>query len=447
MPPSFTRRTTLQLSIASFLASLATKATSQDLEGVDVIVVGAGLAGLAAAQELRANGASVVVLEASDQIGGRVRTDWSLGAPFEVGAGWIHGPSAENPTWQLADSAGADLFVTDDASLELYDQFGDALSEEEHGRQDDISTRLQRFLNAPDRRQDARSIHEAIADIDPDLLNDPQGRWTLSTNLEFDIGAAIEDISAANALMSDAFGGADVVFTQGYDSILAPLAEGLDIRLNTPVSWVWYGEEGVEVAGFEADYLVCAVPLGVLKAGTIAFDPPLPAAIQEAVEAIGFGSVTKIALKFAEPFWDISTQYFGIMTEPKGRWNYWLNYRTFSDENILLGLCVGRYAPFADRMTPQEMTNDAMSVLRSVWDDDVTTPQAVVTTHWSEDPLFRGAYSYPQTGGSIAQFESFEYPVADRIFMAGEHTIFDHHGTTHGAIMSGRRAAEAIAEE
>lgn len=444
---TLTRRDALKASIATFLASLTSPVNAQDLEGPEVIVVGAGLAGLAAAKELQAHGASVIVLEAGPTIGGRVRTDMSLGAPFEHGAGWIHGPSEDNPMRQLADEADATLFVTDDASLELYDQFGDALTDEEHGRQDDISARLEWFLNAPGRREDQRSIHGAISDTDPDLLNDPQGRWTLSSNLEFDIGAAIEDISAANALASDAFGGADVIFTEGYDRILEPLAEGLDIRLNTPVSWIWYGEEGVEVDGFEADYLVCAVPLGVLKAGTIEFIPPLPEAMQNAVDEIGFGSVTKIALKFEEPFWDISTQYFGIMTEPKGRWNYWLNYRTFSDENILLGLSVGRYAPFADRMSAEEMTNDALSVLRSVWGDDVSTPQAVLTTHWSVDPLFYGAYSFPQVGGDISQFESFEYPLADRVFMAGEHTIFDYHGTTHGALMSGRRAAAAILED
>lgn len=439
-----TRRDTLKLSISAFLASLAGCAHAQDLEGTEVIVVGAGLAGLAAAKELQAHGASVIVLEAGSYIGGRVRTDRSLGAPFEFGAGWIHGPSGANPTRELADQAGADLFVTDDGSLELFDQYGDALTDEEHGRQDDMSARLRRFLNAPARRQDARSVYDAVSDMDPELLNDPLGRWNLSANLEFDIGAGIEDISAANALASDAFGGADAILREGYDQILAPLASGLDIRLNTPVSWIWYGDDGVEVEGFEADYIVCAVPLGVLKAGTIEFDPPLPENIQDAVDQIGFGSVTKIALKFDAPFWDVSTQYFGMLTEPKGRWNYWLNYRTFSDQNILLGLSVGQYAPFADRMSANEMANDAMAVLRSVWEDDVTAPQAVLTTHWSEDPLFRGAYSYPQTGGTIAQFESFEDPIADRVFMAGEHTIFDYHGTTHGALTSGRRAAASI---
>jgi monoamine oxidase len=132
------------------------------------------------------------------------------------------------------------------------------------------------------------------------------------------------------------------------------------------------------------------------------------------------------------------------MTEPKGRWNYWLNYRTFSDKNILLGLSFGRYAPIADQMTPAAMTNDALDVLRSVWGERVGKPQSVLTTHWSEDPHFKGAYSYSQAGGSAAQYEIFAQPIAERLFFAGEHTIFEYHGTTHGALLSGLRAAEQI---
>jgi monoamine oxidase len=192
--------------------------------------------------------------------------------------------------------------------------------------------------------------------------------------------------------------------------------------------------------------VVCAVPLGVMKSGAITFDPPLPAPLRDAVAQIGFGTVTKIALKFDKPFWPTDTQYFGMMTQPQGRWNYWLNYRRFSDHNILLGFSFGNYAAQADRMRPSEMTRDALKVLRSVWGTAVAHPTQVLTTHWSQDPHFKGAYSFPQTGGTIAQFDRFAQPVAGRLFMAGEHTLFDHHGTTHGALLSGRRAARAIAQ-
>lgn len=270
------------------------------------------------------------------------------------------------------------------------------------------------------------------------------GRWFLSAFIEFDIGAGIEDVSAANAFADSAFDGEDVIFLNGYDSILAPLREELDIRFGTLVEQIVYGDNGVSVNDLDADYVVCSVPLGVLKDQTIQFTPPLPHDLQKAISELGFGSVTKIALKFDRAFWDTGVQYFGIATEPKGRWNYWLNYRTFSNENVLLGLSFGRYAPVADKMTPEEMTADALSVLRSVWGNSVSSPESVLTTHWSEAANFKGAYSFPQTGGSQNQFDIFADPVADRLLFAGEHTLFDYHSTTHGALLSGLRAAEKI---
>lgn len=439
-----TRRNAIKLGIAAIVSMLASRAPAQDLSGKTVIVIGAGIAGLAAGQALRKSGATVIVLEAGDYVGGRIRTDRSMGAPFEHGAGWIHGPSAQNPIQQLANQIGASTYVTDDDSLTVFGPGGAPLPPAGIKQIDDSYDRLPPDIYDNVEWGDERSISEVLAELNPGLLKDPFGQWLLSAYVEFDLGAGIEDISAINAFEDRAFDGADVVLLEGYDTILAPLKDGLDIRLGTPVTQIGYGVDGVKVNNLSADYAICTVPLGVLKAGGIQFDPPLPNPVQAAITELGFGTVTKLALKFDAPFWDVNTQYFGITTNPKGRWNYWLNYRTFSDENILLGLSFGRYAPIADRMSQQEMTTDALDVLRSVWGQSVSIPKAVLSTHWSENPLFRGAYSYPQAGGSPEQFDVFAKPVKDRLFFAGEHTIFDYHSTTHGALMTGVRAADAI---
>jgi len=450
----FDRRALLRSLVAiGAVASLPTRpAKAQTLEETSVIVVGAGLSGLAAGRTLADLGAKVTVIEARAHPGGRLRTDWSMGPPFEVGAGWIHGPSPKNPSKQLADAVGSQYVVTDDDNLVVFDRDGYAIADNAletiNERWEGLLERLDAELETSDRR----SLAQAVAAFDAGALADPGMNWALSAYTEFSKGAPIEDLSAVLFDDDDVFDLPDVVVTTGYDKILAPLMRGLDIRYSTVATAIAYDEDdGVTVqtdkGAFEADYCVCSVPLGVLKAGKIRFDPHLPSEYRTRIDRTGFGSVTKIAFKFPEPFWDIETQYFGIMTEQKGRWNYWLNYRTFAPENILLGLSVGAYAPVADRMSDAEMAADALSALRDVWEQDVGDPPQTLATHWSTDPFALGAYAYPRPGSSPSDFDSLAEPIEGRLFLCGEHTIFDYAGTTHGAYLSGLRAAELVAEE
>ncbi|WP_425404363.1 flavin monoamine oxidase family protein [Hwanghaeella sp.] len=451
---TFTRRDAGLMFLAATGALAATpfgRARAQALEGTQVIVIGAGIAGLGAARSLKNQGAEVIVLEGKPHIGGRLLTDWSMGAPFEVGAGWIHGPEQANPSRQLADAVGAEYVVTDDENAVYFHANGDEFGEDDYEEMSDGWESVVEHIDETFERNDPRSLLKAIRAYDSDLLDDPRVMWAFSAWTEFSKGGPIEDLSAILFNADKAFDTPDVVVTTGYDKILGPLAVDLDIRLSHTVTEVSYEKgDGVAVetdkGTFEADYCICTVPLGVLKAEKIAFDPPLPQRYRQSIDRLGFGSVTKLALKFDEPFWDVETQYFGIVTEPKGRWNYWLNYRTFSDENILLGLSVGAYAPVADKMTDAEMTEDGLDVLRQVWGDDVGTPTQVLATHWATDPYSLGAYAYPRPGNSRSDYDGLARAVEDCLFLAGEHTIFDYAGTTHGAYMSGLRAAEAVIE-
>ena len=413
---------------------------------VDVIVIGAGIAGLAAARRLVELGYETIVLEADAVPGGRVRTDWSLGAPFEVGAGWIHGPDG-NPISALAEAVDAGPFVTDDESYQVFAANGAPVST---GDIEAGYRRLEKLYKAIDDEFDGdMALSKAISRMGGKLKSDPILGWMTSAYTEFSTGGPIEKLSAYYFDEDGVYPGEDVVLTGGYDSIVKHLARGLDIRLNTRVSAVSYEKgEGALVATdageFESSFVICTVPLGVLKAGDVRFDPPLPKSHRRGIEKIGMGNVTKLALKFDAAFWPTDVQYFGLMTETRGRWNYFLNYRTFSDENILLGLCVGDYAGKVEAMSDAQMIADCMDAVRTMFGAATQEPIAHLATRWSTNPNSLGAYSYSSVGSTPKHFDDLATPIADTVLLAGEHTNFEYHATVHGAYQSGLDAAQII---
>ena len=411
-------------------------------EDARVLVLGAGLSGLAAARHLADSGVRVTVLEGRGRIGGRTWTRPDLGSPFEAGAAWIHGVTG-NPMTALARAADVPLWTVDPAAIEVYDAAGDLVAparlEEADAWLDE--TAEDGFPEA----DEATSLAEAL---DPELLADPVAHWMLTSLVAFDHAAPLDRISARHANADEGFDGPEALLSRGFGALLPPLADGLDIRLGVVVRAVRQSPEGVRIETdqgvFEAEAAICTLPLGVLQAGSVVFDPPLPPAHRAALSRMGMGAITKVGLRFDALYWqDDQTELFGQFTEEPGRWSLMLNHAAFDGSPVLTAFALGTAALEVERLSEAARIAEALEAVRGFLDGDLPDPVAALTTGWSSDPFALGAYSYIRAGSRPADWQVWQ-TAHGRLAFAGEHTIWAHHGTTHGAVLSGRRAARDV---
>ena len=241
------------LSVISYLSlSKGSLGNNQNISGKNVIVLGAGISGLVAASTLVQQGAKVIILEAKNYIGGRIKTDQSLGASFEYGAGWIHGPSKENPIRNLADRSDSSLFVTDDDSTELLNLSGEDIDE---GIWDDIEEIWEEIMHETIGSDTEGSILDAIVEYDPNIWKDPNIRWVFSAHTEFDYGGPVQEISASLINQMKGFSTADVIFKNGYEKIINLVANNLQIQTNSIVKSVDYSTpENIKIYTLSKSY-------------------------------------------------------------------------------------------------------------------------------------------------------------------------------------------------
>jgi len=415
-----------------------------------VLVIGAGISGLAAANKLQNNGYSVMVLEARSHSGGRIMTDRSLGVTFEIGAGWIHSPRG-NPISDLVKQVNASTIVTDDDSLKVYQNNNEQITDRMLDKLDSAYERLLEKVDNKIERKQNLSLYEAILDIDKSALEDPLMLWALSAFTEFDVGGAIEKISAYYFDEDKGFDGDDVILPNGYDEILKPLLSDLDIKYNQFVQTIDYSYQSLIVktnsSEYKADYVICSVPLGILKSKLVQFIPELPDNYQKSINKIPMGNVTKALLKFPHSFWPVSTQYFGNISKTKGKWPYFVNYRKFSNSNILLALSFGDYAQHAENLSNEQIKDELLIVLKRMFGKNIPEPESIIISRWSKDPFTLGAYSYTGVGITPNDFNQLAVPINQNLFLIGEHTTFNYHGTVHGAYLSGIAAADKIIKQ
>lgn len=422
----------------------------------EIIIVGAGIAGLAAASKLQAAGRTVLVLEARDRIGGRIHTDHTWSVPVELGATWVHG-IAGNPIMDLVQQFNLKIQTTDYENHWLYNTKGKLVKD---SAQDELEDQLDDVLEELDQlREDMDDGNEADLSLE-DALEIVLSHWKLSPNqrqvfnyaiaaeIEHEYAADVRDLSCYYWDEGDIFEGDDGLFPRGYDQVVKHLAVGLDIRLQHIVNQVKYSASGVQIicdrATFQADYALITLPLGVLKAGTVEFVPPLPAHKQKAIQHLGMGTLNKLVMRFPKVFWEKDAEILGYIPVAKGEWVEFYNLYPLTQQPILVGFNAGRYSRKLEAMTDEATIAAAMQTLQTIYGKAVPAPTATLITRWTTDPYAQGAYSYMAKQATPAAYDQLAQPIHDRLFFAGEATHRQYAATVHGALLSGWREAERI---
>ncbi len=416
----------------------------------DVLIIGAGIAGLAAAAELAASGSRVVLLEARDRIGGRIFTLHSsdIEAPVELGAEFVHGRPPEllrlfdelHPPLQKI--TGVDLCFRDDKlgacpedqAFDLLDELAGVASREGDMSFADFLARRQPGAEAAER---ARSFVEGFNAADARRI----GIAALARQQQ-----AEEEIDGDQSSRPSG----------GYDSLPQHLAQraqqaGAQILLRSPITSLEWKPGAItaqtcsrEQTRFSAAKAIITLPLGVLKARGVAFHPQ-PSRTLAAADRMEAGSARRLVLIFRRPFWSAKSPNMRFLFAPE------MTPATFwaqppGNFPMLVAWAGG---PKADAVaSPEHFHIQALHSLERIFS---LAPQSLHTElrnlhmhDWQSDPWTLGAYSYAPVGAADCSAILAE-PVDNTLFFAGEHTdITGHWGTVHGALRSGLRAARQV---
>ena len=402
----------------------------------DVLIVGAGAAGLGAAAALRARGRRPLVLEARNRVGGRVHTEAGPAGPVELGATWIHGTPG-NPLVELARRHGHRLVESRHEGVTL-DASGNPI---------DMTARRRRFHAALAAARDQtppgadRSLAEALDGVAAEIGLDPA---TLAWGKRWIAAMVAEDparLSARHWDQDEELAGPDQVLPGGFQPLVAELARGVDVRRGAPAQRIRWSDDAVAIdtpqRRYRASRAIITLPLGVLQAGAVAFEPAPPATTRRAIARLGMGVLEKLVLPFDAPFWPVDPEHVSpFPVDPRGPTGF-TNLAAFGLGPVLCGWLGGAAA-----RAPDDPVGRAGALLAARFAP--AAPRGPRLTAWGRDPRSLGSYSCIPVGATGADYDRLAEPFG-ALHLAGEHTHRRFPGTVHGAYLSGVRAAERIA--
>ncbi|AGF53520.1 slr5093 (plasmid) [Synechocystis sp. PCC 6803] len=444
-----------QLMFVSYLLSTScgknnTPVTANDAPSI--LIIGAGLAGLAAAQSLMKQGYTVRVLEARDRLGGRTWTSnyWD-DAPLDMGASWIQGTEG-NPITELAEKIATPLVMTSYDNAITYEVGGQPFTAKEDRIIEQLEKKWQGAIATAQNGDGDQSLQAVIENVF-DLENQPLETkqiidWYMNSTIEHEYAGSLKDTSIYWFDGDGGFGGDDAIFVEGYQAIVNYLAKDISIELNQIVESIDYSEEIPKIitnqGAYTADQVIITLPLGVLKSGQVKFIPELPSPKRKAIKALGMGILNKCYLRFPKVFWPKKVDWIEQVPTERGLWSEWVNIFRVNQLPILLGFNAADEGKEIETWTDEEIIKSAMKTLRHLFGDDIPDPTDYQITRWQSDSFSRGSYSFNALGSHPDMRDHLAKSLNDQIFFAGEATERDYFATAHGAYLSGLRVAEEI---
>ena len=403
----------------------------------DVIVIGAGSAGIAAARRVIASGKTAQVIEAAGRIGGRAYTESeTFGVPYDQGCTWLQGPS-DLPHVQAARDLGFTLHDHSNARDVLY--VGDrraTYSEQSH--YDRAYARLYAALDT-DFDVSAASLVSATM---------PMDGVTQSWTGPMDFGVDLDRLSTADF---NAYPDFDInaLVREGLGSLVAHLGRALPVSLNTPATAVDWSGDGVRVTTSQgtisAQAVIVTVSTGVLAAGAIKFTPALPPVKEQAISDVPMGLLTRIGLQFDGARFGLSPNdllTYAVPNTLPAEACYFLEFPTGHD--IAVGFIGGQFGWDMAKAGEKAAVDFALGEFVKMMGSDAR--KHFIKGHmsgWANNPLTLGAYSAARPGRASAR-DALAAPLGDRVFFAGEAVAGPYIALMSGAHLSGDSVARDV---
>ena len=420
-----------------------------------VVVIGAGASGIAASEKLMAAGFKVVLIEARDRMGGRASTRLVGSVPFDAGASWL-ADSQVNYLRTTADLMEVKLYPTDfNRALVQYKGVKVPVDPTEFMKAVErrltlpyIKLRIREFFGS------RKTLPSMASMLDP-LLKKYGAQAAYAREILIVNEAANLDRTSIGTLLRehdligddgyDPLPKDDVMVDGGMQAFVTSLAKKVKPSLGEAVQAVIRIEKGITVQTtrrrIDADAVIVTVPLGLLKAGAIQFDPGLPVEHKAAIDRLGFGNEKKTCLVYPNMNWTKEHHVVGLHDSPY--FNFIINVAAIKGQPMIMALSAGDKQIKADSLSIDELATALHENVRAILGSDVPDPIDHSTTDWGKDPYALGAYSHSSLDTLGNEAEILQRPIADRILLAGE-ALSNRNGYVDGAWNDGQRAASLI---